>query len=74
MGTATTVISLGGDYDATRAVALETLVASTDGVDSVEFNYANSKLIVKFDSDRVSLAELEAIAMREKKHLARSER
>jgi len=74
MGNATTVISLGGDYDATRAVALETRVARTDGVDSVEFNYANNKLTVKFDSDRVSLAELEAIVMRERKHRARSER
>jgi len=74
MGNATTVISLGGDYDATRAVALKTRVARTDGVDSVEFNYANNKLTVKFDSDRVGLAELEGIVMRERKHRARVER
>ena len=74
MGNATTVISLGGDYDATRAVALETRVAGTDGVDSADFNYANNKLTVKFDSDRVSLRELEAIVMRERKHRARSKR
>ena len=73
MGNATTVMSLGGDYDATRAVTLETRVARTDGVDSVGFNYANNKLTVKFDSDRVSLAELEAIVIRERKHRARSE-
>ena len=48
-------------------------MARTDGVDSVEFNYTNNKLTVKFDSDWVSLAELKAIVMREKKHRARSE-
>jgi len=74
VGNATTVISLGGDYDATRAAAFETRVARTDGVDSAEFNYANNKLTVKFDSDRVGLAELEAIVMRERKHRARPER
>ena len=74
MGNATTVMSLGGDYDATRAVALETRVARTDGVDSVDFNYFNNKLTVKFDSGRVSLAELEVIVMRERKHRTRSER
>jgi len=74
MGNATTVMSLGGDYDAARAAALRTQVARTDGVDSVEFNYTNNKLTVEFDSDRVSLAELKAIAMREKRTFARSER
>jgi copper chaperone CopZ len=74
MGNATTVISLGSDYDAARAATLRTQVARTDGVDSVEFNYANNKLTVKFDSDRVSLAELEVIVMRERKHRAHSER
>ena len=74
MGNATTVMSLGGDYDATRAVAFETRVARTDGVDSVDFNYFNNKLTVKFDSGRVSLAELEVIVMRERKHRTRSER
>jgi copper chaperone CopZ len=72
MGNATAVISLGSDYDATRAVALETQVARTDGVDSVEFNYTNNKLTVKFVSDRVSLAELKAVVIREKKHSSRS--
>ena len=74
MGNATMVMSLGGDYDATRAVALETRVAKTDGVDSVDFNYANNKLTVKFDSGRVSLTELEVIVMRERKHRTHSER
>ena len=74
MGNATAVISLGGDYDAARAAALRTQVARTGGVDSVEFNYTNNRLTVKFDSNRVSLAELKAIVILEKKHHARSER
>jgi copper chaperone CopZ len=69
----TTVISLGYDYDAARASALKAAIARTGGVDSVEFNYPNNKLTVKFDSRRVSLAKLEAIVMRERKHRSRSE-
>jgi copper chaperone CopZ len=68
MGNATTVMSLGSDYDATRAVVLEAAISKIDGIESVEFNYTSNKVTVKFDSGRVSLGELKAIVMREKKH------
>jgi len=71
MGNGTTVISLGSDYDTPRAVALEAAIARIDGVESVEFNYTNNKVTVKFDSDRVSPGRLKAIVMPEKKHHAR---
>lgn len=71
MGNATTVMSLGSDYEAARAVVLEAQVARTDRVDSVVFNYTNNKLTVKFDPDMVNLRELKAMVMREKKHHSR---
>jgi copper chaperone CopZ len=72
MGNGTTVISLGSDYDATRATALEAALTRIEGIESVEFNYTSNKVTVKFDSGRVSLGELKAIVMREKKHQSRS--
>jgi len=74
MGNGTTVISLGSNYDAARALALEAIIARTDGVDSVEFNYTNNKLTVRFDPDQVSLGEVKAMVTREKKHRVRSGR
>ena len=71
MGNATTVISLGSDYDAARAVALEAAISRIDGVESVVFNYTNNKVTVRFDSDRVGLGELKAAVTREKKHRSR---
>ena len=73
MGNATTVISLGSDYDAARAIDLRALIAGMEGVDFVDFNYTNNKLAVRFDPDRASLKELEDLVMREKKHRARGE-
>lgn len=72
MGSATMVTALGSDYDAARATGLKALVARIDGVDFVDFNYTTNKLTVKFDSDRLSLRELESVVMREKQHHARS--
>lgn len=72
MGSATMVMALGSDYDAARAVGLKALIARIDGVDFVDFNYTTNKLTVKFDSDRLSLRELESVVMREKQHHARS--
>ena len=70
MGNATTVISLGSDYDAARAMDLRALIARMEGVDFVDFNYTNNKLTVRFDPDRASLKELKDLVMREKKHRA----
>ena len=67
MGTAMTVTALRDDYDARGAVELKTAIARVDGVESVDFNYTNNKLIVKFDSDRVSLLELKKIITRQEK-------
>ena len=73
METGTIVISLGSDYDPARASALKAALARTDGVDSVEFNYTNNKLTLRFDPRRVSLAKLEAMVMRERKSRSPSE-
>jgi len=67
MGSAMMVITLGNDYDATRAVSIKARLARIDGVGFVDFNYTNNKLTVNFDPDQVSLSELEAMVMREKK-------
>ena len=68
MGSAMMVITLGNDYDATRAASIKARLVRIDGVGFVDFNYINNKLKVNFDPDRVSLSELEAMVMREKKH------
>ena len=72
MGNGTTVISLGSDYDAARALALEAAIARIDGVESVEFNYTNNKVTVRFDPDQVNQEELKGLVMRERKRRARS--
>jgi hypothetical protein len=72
MGSATTVMALGGDYDTTRAVDLRAMIGRIEGVDFADFNYTNNKLTVKFDPDQVNLSELQVIVVRERKHLARS--
>ena len=72
MGNATMVITLGSDYDTTRAAGLEARVAKIKGVTLVEFNYTNNKITMEFDPDRVSPMELEALVAREKKYRAHS--
>jgi copper chaperone CopZ len=72
MGNGTTVISLGGEYDAARAVALEAAVARVDGVGHVEFNYTNNKVTVRFDTERTNLNEIKDLVTREKKSYTRS--
>jgi copper chaperone CopZ len=67
MGIGTTVISLGGEYDAAMAVALEAAVARVGGVDHVEFNYTNNKVTVRFDPDKANLKEIKELVAREKK-------
>jgi hypothetical protein len=71
MGIATTVMTLGSDYDASRAMGLRSQIARFNGVDHVDFNYTNNKLTVRFDPDRVSLTNIEALVKREKKHRTR---
>ena len=68
MGNGTTVMSLGSEYDAARAVALEAAVERVKGVDHVEFNYTNNKLTVRFSPDRTNLKEILEVVAREKKH------
>jgi hypothetical protein len=68
MGSALVVITLGTDYDATRAAGIKARLGKIDGVDFVDFNYTNNKLTVKFNPDRASPSELKALVMREKKH------
>jgi allophanate hydrolase subunit 1 len=72
MGEATAVMSLGGDYDASRAVALRTRIARIPGVDLVEFNYTNNKVTVRFNPDQVNPVELKDLVTRDRKHRARS--
>ena len=72
MGTATMVMGLGGDYEATRAVALRTRIAGIAGVDFVEFNYTTNRVTVRFDPDQLSQKELENMVTREKGHRTRS--
>jgi allophanate hydrolase subunit 1 len=72
MGTATMVMGLGGDYEATRAVALRTRIARIAGVNFVEFNYTSNRVTVRYDPDQLSQKELENIVTREKRHHARS--
>ena len=67
-----TVISLGCEYDATRAAALEAAVARVDGVGHVELNYTNNKVTVRFDPERTDLNELADLVAREKKRHTRS--
>ena len=66
------MISLGSEYDAARAVALEAAVARVDGVDHVEFNYTNNKVTVRFDPDRTNLKEIKDLVTQEKEHHTRS--
>jgi hypothetical protein len=68
MGNAMVVITLGTEYDATRASGIKLQLGRIDGVRFVDFNYTNNKLIVRFDPDRASLSELKAIFEQEKKH------
>lgn len=67
MESGTTVISLGSEYDATRAAALKGAIAGIDGVASVEFNYTTNKVAVRFDPDRTILKEITDLVAREKK-------
>ena len=72
MGTATMVMGLGGDYEATRAVALRTRIAGIAGVDFVEFNYTTNRVTVRYDPDQLSQKVLENIVTREKGHFTLS--
>lgn len=71
MGAATSVMALGNDYEAARAVGLMARIARIDGVNFVDFNYLTNKVTVRFDSDRVSLEELKGIVTRERKYQER---
>jgi hypothetical protein len=68
MGSAVVVMSLGPEYDVTRAARMRARLAKIDGVDFVDFNYTNNKLTVKFNPDRARPSELKAMAAREKTH------
>jgi len=68
MNNGTTMISLGSEYDAARAVAFEAAVERVKGVDHVEFNYTNNKVTVRFNPDRTNLKEIMALVAREKRH------
>jgi hypothetical protein len=68
MGNAVVVMSLGPEYDVTRVAGMRARLAKIDGVDSVDFNYINNKLTVKFNPDQASPRELKAIATRERKY------
>jgi copper chaperone CopZ len=72
MGNATVVMSLGGDYDTTRAVLLESAIERIEGVESVVFNYTNNKLTVKFGPDQATLKEIQGLVARERKHHVRT--
>jgi len=72
MGSGTTVMSLGSEYDAARAVALEAAVERVRGVDHVEFNYTNNKVTVRFDPDKTNLKEIMDLVTRERKRHIRS--
>ena len=72
MGNGTTVMSLGGEYDAARAVAFEASVERVKGVDHVEFNYTNNKVTVRFNPDRTNLKEIMDLVDREKRHRVHS--
>ena len=72
MGKARMVITLGSDYDTTKAAGLKARIAKIKGVGFVDFNYTNNKATMEFDPDRASSVELEAIVKQENKHCARS--
>ena len=72
MNNGTTVVSLGSEYDASRAVALKAAVERLKGVDHVDFNYTNNRLTVRFDPDRANLKEIMDLVAREKRHRVRS--
>jgi hypothetical protein len=72
MAEAIAVMSLGGDYDASRALAFRARMARIAGVNLVEFNYTNNRVTVRFDPDQVGPRELGEFVLREKKHSARS--
>jgi allophanate hydrolase subunit 1 len=74
MGIATSVMALGNDYDAARAVGLMARIVKIDGVNFVDFNYLTNKVTVRFDPDRVSLKELKDIVLREREHQERPDR
>jgi copper chaperone CopZ len=68
MEKATAVMTLGSDYDASRAVGLTAKIAKLDGVQFVDFNYMTNKVTVNFDPARVSLKDLKDIVTRERGH------
>jgi len=68
MGEAVAVMSLGDNYDTTRALALRTRIARIAGVNLVEFNYTNNKVTVQYDPNQVSQEELKNLVMRDMKH------
>jgi hypothetical protein len=72
MGRARMVITLGSDYDTTRAAGLKARIAKIKGVTLMDFNYTNNKVILEFDPDRVGPRELEVMVMQESKHRTRS--
>ena len=72
MESGTSVISLGSEYDATRAAALKAAIVGIDGVTDVEFNYTTNKITVRFDPDRTNLKELARLVVLEKVRHPRS--
>ena len=72
MGDATAVMTLGNDYDVSRAVGLMARIAKINGVQFVDFNYTTNKIIVDFDPGRVGLQKLKEMVTRERAHLGPS--
>jgi hypothetical protein len=72
MGRARMVITLGSDYDTTRAAGLKARIAKIKGVTFMDFNYINNKVILEFDPDRVGPGELEVMVTQENEHHVRS--
>ena len=66
------MISLGSEYDATRAAALKAAMVEVAGVTDVEFNYTTNKITVRFDPNRTDLKELTRLVVLEKKRHPRS--
>jgi len=65
-------MSLGSEYDATRAAALKAAMVEIAGVTDVEFNYTTNKITVRFDPDRTNLKELARLVVLEKVRHPRS--
>jgi hypothetical protein len=72
LGRARMVITLGSDYDTTRAAGFKARMDKIKGVTFMDFDYINNKVILEFNPDRVGPRELEVMVTQESKHRARS--